>query len=240
MALFLLASSPGVAAEETIAPPAAVPAWREVSAGADVTQHSWSAYTTLTLAPFGALDREGFRFRSVGGYGRYRYSGTRAVGTTRIPTEFRGVNSFTDLMVGYQLQHGTTTLKGFAGASGIAHSITPFDRDNEVTGLDIGLKAALEVWAEISAKIWASADVSWTAAHETYASRLRGGWRVVPELSAGIEAGLHGNATYDGHRGGVFLRYAQDWGEVSVSGGVTGDIDQPTNPYGTVNWLIRY
>jgi hypothetical protein len=217
-----------------------VPVWREVAIGADVTRNSWSAYSTVTVAPLGALDGDGLRLRTVGGYGRYRYDGERTVGGRRVPTRFYGTSSFTDLLAGYQFELGNLTLKGFAGASGIAHQIAPLDRTNEVSGLDLGFKAVLEIWAEISASVWASADLSWTAAHDTYGTRLRSGWRVMPELSLGVEGGTMGNSAYNGVRAGGFIRYAPDWGEISLSGGVTGDVDDPSAPYATISWSFRY
>ncbi len=216
-------------------------AWRDVSAHIDFTAHAWSATTTATVAPFGTLNYDGPRLRATGGYGRYDYTGLRNISGTALPTRFRGVQSYSEVMLGYQLQFGRATVKGFAGASGISHIVAPFDpHNNTVSGLDIGFKAALEAWFEISDRIWASADLSWTAAHQTYATRLRAGWRIIPNLSIGPEGGVLGNATYDGVRAGAFARYSQDWGEISLSAGITGDIEKPNAPYVTLNWLIRY
>lgn len=229
-AFMVAAASPCAAAEGT----QSAYAWREIAAGADVTASAWSVYTTATVAPIGSLNDDGPRLRATGGYGRYQYLAAPQ------PVRFRGVQSFSEFMLGYQMQLGPATVKGFAGAAGIGHAVTPFDRTNTVSGLEIGFKAALEAWFEISDRVWASADLSWTAAHDTYASRLRLGWRLTPSLSLGLEAGAVGNATYDGGRGGAFARYTQDWGEVSLSAGLSGDIDRPDAPYVTVNWLFRY
>ncbi len=233
-----LAIAGGAAAASDVPPGTGAPPWQETSFGGDATRNGWSAYSTLTVAPFSPIDVEGFRLRSGGGYGRYRYDGVW--GRQRIPTEFGGITSFADLMIGYHLQIGRVTLKGFAGGSGIAHVVSPLDLDNPVRGLDIGFKAAIESWTELTANLWLQADASWTAAHETYGSRLRAGWRVMPEISIGLEGGLHGNTVFDGTLGGAFVRYASDWAEVSLSGGVTGDIAKPTTPYGSLSLLVRY
>ena len=239
-ALTLLAAAGGALGDDGVPPGKGAPPWQEVSIGAEATRNSWSTYSTLTVAPFAPIDVDGFRLRTSGGYGRYRYDGFRDIGKSRVPTEFGGITSFADLMLGYQLQLARTTIKGFAGGAGIAHAITPFDRDNEVSGLAIGFKASLETWTDLTNALWLSVDGTWTAAHETYGARLRGGWRVLPEVSIGVEGGLHGNAGYDGGRGGLFARFAPDWGEISVSGGLTGDIDNPDAPYGSLNVLLRY
>ena len=239
-ALTLSAIAGGAVADDDPPPGKGAPPWQEVSAGAEATRNSWSAYSTLTVAPFSTIDVDGFRLRTSGGYGRYRYEGFRDIGKSRVPTEFGGITSFTDLMLGYQMQIARTTLKGFLGGAGITHLITPNDRENAVTGLAIGFKATIETWTDLTDEFWLSADGSWTQAHETYGSRVRGGWRVLPEVSIGAEAGLHGNATFDGGRGGLFVRYAPDWGEISISGGVMGDIDKPDAPYGSLNVLLKY
>ena len=59
-------------------------------------------------------------------------------------------------------------------------------------------------------------------------------------LSLGLEAGAFGNlASRDGRAGG-FIRYEWASGEVSASGGVTGDIARPRTPYATVMYLTRF
>jgi len=234
-ALALAATAGGVRAEGGKPAEKRAAPWQEISAGAEATRNSWSAYSTLTVAPFSAIAADGFRLRTSGGYGRYRYEGSPANGTT-----FGGINSFADAMLGYQIQFARTTIKGFAGGAGIGHAITPFDSGNEVNGLALGFKATIETWTDVTDALWLSMDGSWTQAHETYGSRMRGGWRVLPEVSIGLEAGLHGNATFEGARGGAFARYAPDWGEISLSGGVTGDIETPDSPYGSLNVLLRY
>jgi hypothetical protein len=210
------------------------PAWREISAGAEVSRHSWSAYSGTTFAPFGSLAEDGVRFRTSGGYGRYRYTKDGSDKT------YRGTTSFSDILVGFQAQSGSATFKLFAGASAISHAIAPFDRDNVVTGLDIGFKGALEIWLELGDPWWTALDLSATSAHDTYSGRWRLGWRVMPELSLGVEAGVHGNTSFDGGRGALFVRWAPGWGELSLSGGLTGDLHRPDTPYASVNMLIKF
>lgn len=206
--------------------------WREISAGGEISERSWSAYTTSTIAPMGWLDQDGPRLRATGGYGRYSYTGAL--------TQHHGISTFSEVLIGYQLGFGAATIKGFAGAAGIGHAITPFDADNSVRGAEVGFKGVLETWLNLGSQAWVSLDGSWTSAFGTYSSRLRGGWRIMPELSAGVEAGALGNASFDGGRGGLFLRWEQGWGEVSISGGATGTLDRPDTPYGTVSLLVRY
>lgn len=216
--------------------------WREISAGAEATRNGWSVHSTMTAAPFGTLGEDGFRVRTTGGYGRYRYDGMRTVGTRKIevPTEFKGTVSFTDILLGIQAQSGFATFKMFAGAAAIGHAVKPFDDGNDVQGLDVSFKGVLETWMELGGPWWAAIDVSKTGAHDSYAGRLRLGWRWQPELSIGADLGVHGNTSFDGGKAGAFVRWAPEWGELSLTGGVTGELDQPDTPFVSVNWLMRY
>lgn len=204
----------------------------EVWAGADVTAHSWSIYSGITWAPFGTLAQDGWRARMVGGYGHYRYDGH--------PMRFDGEVGFGDLLVGYHMGMGALTVKAFAGVALDSHSVSPFDPDNGVTGSATGVKATLETWLDLSPRTWSSLDLSWTSAHETYAGRLRLGYRLLPTLSVGVEAGAAGNSEYDGGRGGLFLRHEWSGGEISASAGAAGDRSEMTGAYGTLNVLQRF
>ena len=218
------------------APPTIAPLDIELWAGADVTSHAWSLYSGLTYAPFGPLSAGGWRLRMVGGYGEYRYHGGQQVGHATV----YGTVTFADLLVGYQAKFAATTIKAFAGVSTDLHELDPDDPDNAVGDDAIGWKAVLEGWLDVTPASWAALDLSLASAHESFSTRLRLGYRLWPELSLGVEAGAFGNEESESGRGGAFIRYEWTGGEISVSAGVSGDIAEPTNPYGSVVWLSRY
>jgi hypothetical protein len=217
----------------------------EFSVGAEASQLAWSIYSSATVAPFGALSQDGLRLRTTGGYGSVGYSGLRPSGSSSELVKFRGTVSFADLLVGYHRQLGPLTLKLYAGATATRHSIDPFDPEAEVQGAGVGGKAAVETWWTISDMAWSQLDVSYAKLHETYAGRLRLGWRMMPLLSAGLEAAAHGNVDGNSGRIGGFLRYEWAQGEVSASGGLMTDwagietIDA-RGGYATVSWLNRF
>lgn len=229
--------------------------WREIWAGADVTKNNWSVYTGMTVSPFGTIHHDGIRVRAVGGYGQYLADGwkeNRVHGRTA--KQFRVTTSFAELMLGYQVQFGGVTLKGFAGAAGDGHLPDPYpgssvvEADGTVTnhhydnlvGLDWGGKAALELWLDVSDALWASVDVSQTTSLDSYWRRLRLGYRATPELSIGFEGASLGNVEYDGQRAGLFARYAWSSGEIGVSGGAVNELTEVTGAYGTLNVLYQY
>jgi hypothetical protein len=226
----------GLTTPAASAPPGAAPPSFELWAGAEATSHAWSLYSGVTYAPFGPLALDGWRLRMVGGYGEYHYRGGRAVNDASVA----GTVTFADFLVGYQAKFGATTIKAFAGANADLHDLVPDDPDNAVGDHAVGWKAVLEAWLDVTAASWAAVDLSYASGHDSYFSRLRVGYRLWPELSLGLEAGAFGNAESESGRGGAFVRYQWTDGEISVSAGVSGDIQEPTNPYGSVVWLSRY
>ena len=55
-----------------------------------------------------------------------------------------------------------------------------------------GLWARALTWWTIGERAWTSLDVSWGSLHDGYAGRGRLGWRLLPLLSVGLEAGAAG------------------------------------------------
>ncbi len=222
----------------TVASPDA-PAF-EVSAGADVTAHSWSVYSGLTSSIGGSLRESGWRIRLSGGYGAYSYSSTRWTGSAVVVVPFDGTVTFADALIGYQQQWGALTLKMFAGAMAQHNSVTPIDIESRVHGSHVGAKGAVEAWLDIGTSAFAQLDLTYATIYDTYGSRLRLGYKVSPQFSVGPEAGLDGNVDYDSGRIGAFVRYDGTRGEISVSAGGAGDRSEVTGGYATINALLRF
>jgi hypothetical protein len=98
---------------------------------------------------------------------------------------------------------------------------------------------------------WTSVDLSWGSLYQSYAGRARFGWRFMPALSAGLEAGAVGNVECDIVRVGGFVRYELASGEISVSGGASNDkvrdgsggllsAAQAGAPFAMLSWLTRF
>lgn len=236
-----------------------------MSAGSDVAANVWLLYAGATLAPLDAIGHDGLLLRSGGGYGQYRYSGHRSGDPAGSERKFLGTVTYIDALVGYQKKVGPLTAKAFVGIAAIDHAIAPGDPialgGLLAQGLDYGVKGVVELWLDIGSSAWSSLDMSWTSAHQTYSSRARLGYRLLPQLSAGLEAGVNGNALDgtpllpDGNRReelrpagriGLFARYEWAATEVSLSAGVTRnvwDVDGDLalrEGYATLNLLMRY
>jgi len=217
----------------------------EVWAGADASSHTWLAYSGVTIAPYGDIHENGVRLRAAGGYGGYDYEGARA--------SFKATTYFSEALVGYHWRLGALTAKTFAGLSVIDHDVRATkgeagrDRDNEVQGTEVGPKGVVELWLNMGTRAWTSLDLAWTTAHDTGSGRLRTAWRVTPEWSAGLETVVDTNSNNRQGRGGLFVRYEWDGGELSAAGGVAGELpgssealELPTTPYGTINWIAQF
>jgi hypothetical protein len=212
----------------------------EVSAGADITAHSWSVYSGLTSSIGGSLLENGWRFRLGGGYGEYSYSSTRWTGRTVVVVPFDGTVMFADAAIGYQQRWGALTLKMFAGAAVQHNGLTPIDIESSVYGSRWGAKGAIEAWLDIGANAFGQLDVSYATLYESYGTRLRLGYKLMPQVSIGPEAGLNGNVDYDSGRLGAFVRYDGARGELSISAGAAGDRSEMTGGYATINALLRF
>ena len=212
----------------------------EAYAGAEATSFSRSFYGGMTTSLSGDIRVDGFRLRSAAGYGTYSYTSPRWNGVARAPVNFSGVQSFTDLMLGYQHAFGPWIVKVFAGGNQDQHVIQPFDTENSVQGAKRGMKAALETWLSIGDIGFVQTETSWSQVFDTYGGRIRAGYRLNPAFSIGLEGAVNGNTVYETGRGGAFARFEWNRGEISASGGMAGDHAGATSGYGTIAVLFRF
>jgi hypothetical protein len=243
----LLAGAPPAAADderETDGTAAAsVVPWREAWVGTDAAPSLWSVYAGVTAAPFGAIRDDGWRVRLVSGTAFYPVrcsGGPGGPATIRCP----GLSIFQDVLVGYQSTFGPVTVKGFVGGALDGRTKRTWAGLSRPEGIAYGAKAALEVWANLGPSAWSALDLSWSHARDTYSSRLRGGWRLTPALSVGLEGGAAGNASSAIHRAGAFLRYEWTSGEASASAGIAdtraGRRNEGAHPYASLGLMLRY
>lgn len=256
LALGLIASMPAAVAGDQAA---VNPRWREVWSGADVSSDVWLVYSGVTIAPWSHIHGDGVRLRVVGGYGQYHYEDKRLNANTIRWQGFNARTEFTDVLAGYLMRFGPLTAKAFTGASFINHDIDPFDDQTVAIGADFGIKGVIELWLNMGDHAWSSLDLSYSTAHDTGAVRFRSGYRILPNISAGVEAGLNVDAQgkcrmqgqgqdrvgclhdyekaedpltlLDYSRAGVFLRYEWEGGEISASGGVLHPAFKPTEQF---------
>ena len=240
--------------------------WRQAWTGADVHSNGWLMYAGATVSPYSDIYSDGLRLRATTGYGGYGWEGKLVAPAKGDPANdrFRGyaTTDYADMLVGYYKQMGPATFKAFVGVALIEHHLGTIKCANANCGLDRGAgselvhgsdwgpKASFEIWLNIGSDAFASFDASYTTAHETFSSHTRLGYRVLPNISAGLEAAVNSNARNNflgqnsaDYRGGAFVRYEWSTGEVAASAGfTTGDIGNVSENslYGTLNWATHF
>jgi hypothetical protein len=233
-ATLLLAAATAASADD--APPTA-----ETWSGAQVTSNSWYAYSGLVYALGNDVLADGWRLRLTGGGGSYTYQGhlpLEPIGSAE--TTFQGSSATGDVAIGYHQRFGPMIAKAFLGASYVDHRIVPEDVFNYVSGSEIGAVAAVDLWIDIDAATWATLGGSYESAFSGYAVHASAGYRVLPELSLGIEAGAFGNESFDAGRLGALVKWDTAYGELTTAAGVSGDHEDPSTPYGRLSWLVRF
>ena len=236
--------------------------WRQAWTGTDVHSNGWLMYAGATIAPYSDIYSDGLRLRATTGYGGYGWQGKPDPDHPLLAQpKGNATTDYADLLAGYYKQMGPATFKAFIGVAMIEHHLGDINcRDNIcdpetvrselVHGTDWGPKAAFEIWLNLGSDAFASFDASYTTAHDTFSSHTRLGYRVLPTVSAGLEAAVNTNAKNNffsentpDYRGGVFVRYEWFTGEVAVSGGFTtgdfGNISE-NSLYGTLNYATHF
>lgn len=209
------------------------PRWDSWS-GYAVTPETSTAFGGVTYALNGDKTRDGWRIRMEGGSGSYGYSSTRTDGLNVFSVDFIGQSTFGSALVGYQWQGGPWTTKVFAGVAYQQHLVGPNDPDNPVVGERWGGKVSVEGWRNVGDGAFASYDVSFGTPFSSYSAQARYGHAIVDNLWLGVEAGGYGNEELNAARAGAFVRWRTDYGTLWMAGGVSGDYDDPTTPYGSV------
>lgn len=227
---------------------------REVWVGADAGAHNWLVYSGGTYAPWGDIHADGFRLRATAGYGHYDYQWDAK---THVEVD----KTTADVLVGYQHRFGELTAKAFIGWAILTDLDVP-SANVRIPKFQNGVKGALELWLNLGPNAWTSLDLNYADTRETWSVRSRVGYRVLPTVSLGVEgvinhANLAGQVQINSKtpqplgniRVGAFARYEWFGGEISASGGLTGDTGEDLgstdllrkpSAYGTVNWITQF
>jgi len=212
----------------------------EYSSGFDVTSHSWFGYASAVWAPVKGLDLSGLRLRVMAGHGRYDYDSVLAVGGALVAAEFQGDVTLAEMMAGYAVDLGALWLKGYIGVAYADHNLTPDDPQNDTKGATFGVKGQVEVWLNVTERIWLSADASWSSPFADYWTQLRLGNRFGSRFFAGPEIALLGNREYSAERVGAFARLHIGTSELTISGGVSGNYEESESFYASVGLYRRF
>jgi hypothetical protein len=146
----------GAAAPQAAAQPGAPESPRnEIFTGFEASNNYASGYLGGGYAFGKGLYAPGWRLRSTGAYGQYRYDGAlQALDGTYFPVEFDGEDYFGSALVGYQFHPAGMIVKLFAGIEIDSQVISPHDPNNSVQGTEWGLRLQAEGWYDILQRLY--------------------------------------------------------------------------------------
>ena len=216
----------------------------EVWTGASVAPNNWSTYIGTTVSPFGPITSGGWRIRVVAGGGGYEYQ--RSVGSPSAP-HYDAYFGFADALIGYHQQIGSLTVKVFTGASWIDHVVRPPDPAFEDDGR-LGIKGAIETWWNLSERVFLKLDgtvAQYFAGDTSFtegAVRSSLGFRIIPNVQIGPEAGFTARPELVTREAGGFVRYEWAEGALALSSGYldTNAANSNDGTYVRGSYLMRF
>lgn len=216
------------------------PVVAEAFTGSDVTENQFGFYAggvTGALGPH--LNLDGLKLRAVYGRSFYQYRSKLEIAAGKIDALFIGESRFYEAMIGYEFRFQDIIFKAYGGMVHELNHIDPNDAENKLQGDLTGAKALLEVWREFDGGHWFSGYGAYTTSTEYYTIHGRLGTPLSSFMDVGLEAGSFGNQQYDALRLGAFGKLKLGDGEITVSGGVSGDYDQPDSVYGSIQYFTK-
>ncbi|WP_407068098.1 cellulose biosynthesis protein BcsS [Methylobacterium crusticola] len=200
-----------------------------IDASASVTSNS-SAFgaVSATIAPFTPLQESGARIRLQGIAGTYTYP-------TTTNQRVRGVQEEGSAMFGYEWIWREAALGGYVGFNVRNNSLSIPDPRNPVVGTGVGLKTALDFYAQPTARTMVAAYGSYSTLFDAYYARFRAGYMVTDGVYVGPEATFLGDAFFNQWRAGAHVTgFSVGPVKMSIGAGYVFDRIQKSGYYTTV------
>jgi hypothetical protein len=214
----------------------------EVDAGFDVAPQSLYWYSEGVVALNRDIGKDGFLLRAFGSLAVYQYASPFDTGG-----EIDGQLWQLDVMPGYQIVRGASTLGGHVGFDYQESSLEPEDPTNPQRGTATGVKVEGHYYFGDDAQpLDFSLVGEYSTAFATYYAEVRLGARVWDKLFIGPAAEVDGAIGYNSQRLGGYAKYTFEVQgasvEASFAGGYQfvpgpdgGGIDGGQGPYGTLD-----
>ncbi|MPZ56456.1 MAG: cellulose biosynthesis protein BcsS [Rhizobiales bacterium] len=209
------------------------------SSGIDIWRHSAFAYDAVLWTPFGA-GNDGVIFKAVASSGSYRYR-AGSLGNAEVTGWMAGAA----VMPGVHFTRGGVSVAAYFGADIQVHYLTPFDPGNELYGRRLGIRTAVDLWAEPTPRSMVAASATLTTIGGHYATRAAAGWRLFGRFYLGPEAIAFGGPDYRQLRVGVHVTGLRtelfDWRfEWQAGVGYAFDDDDNSGAYARLGILWRH
>jgi len=204
-------------------------------AGADHARDSAFAWAGLVAAPLGRLGEDGPRIRVMGGAGRYRYRTADVPGGANAGRVTSG-----EILAGYRSTFGPVLVSLYLGAHVEDQRLAAPDPGHPAVGTELGVKAALELFAQDASPWSASGFASVSTVHRAYRLRAALAHEFPSGLSLGVEGAVHGDARYNEPRVGAFLHTNFHGNVITLAGGVLSNSDKGDGLYATLSLYAPY
>lgn len=190
-----------------------------------------SVYGTVigTIAPFTGLDQTGMRLRIGGVAGTYAYNTTNLGRVT-------GTQEEGSFMVGYEWVARRLSLAGYIGGDINNNRTSVYDANNKSVGTAYGVKVAVDFNWRPNDAMMLSGVAAYSTAHNSYYTRFKFGYAVVPGIYFGPEALFLGDNFFTQWRVGGHITGAT-FGplQFGISGGMLNDRVRGTGAYGILD-----
>ncbi len=212
----------------------------DYTSGVDITGYNYSAYGGISISPLGLIHEPGLRIKLNLGAGQYYYDGRKNFGETPVSLTFTGQSTSFDLLAGYSFKSHDWITKAYIGVQYSNHTVTPDDPGNPVQGAFSNLKLQLETWKDLGNNTWVSGDFSYASGYHDYWLQARIGTALSPKITLGLEGAVFGNENYSANRFGALGRMKTDFGDVTLSGGISESNDENVRPYLSLSVYRRF
>ena len=190
-----------------------------------------SRFATLigTIAPFTSFDHSGMRMRIGAVAGQYAYDSSN-VGRVK------GTQEDGSFMVGYEWVARRFSVAAFVGGDINNNKIDKVDLNNTSTGTAYGVKVAIDFNWRPTDDMFLSGVASYSTAHNSYYTRLKYGFAVLPGIFVGPEALFLGDDFFRQWRAGGHITGASIGPlQFGISGGILNDRVRGSGVYGILD-----
>ena len=187
----------------------------DVFGGFSAQPYSVYGYLGGVAAVNGNLSLDGFLARLSVGVGGYSYQ--------TLPGVRQSVSQqMSDAMMGYHVLLDKTRLTAFAGVE--LQNFSNPDITAAIRGASLGAKGQLEIYSEISNRLFGFAFGSLSSNYRSYYTKAKVGYRITEDISFGPEGMAQGNTEFDQASVGGALGFKLLRADWYLSGGYLWDV----------------
>ena len=189
-----------------------------------------------TFSPYGSLDQSGLRLRVAATLGTFTYTAT-AAGVGQV----RGDQAIGTFLAGHEwvLPNMTTALWG--GLDIWRNALDKYDPNNKTAGTAFGFKVGADVYVNPTSYTMASANLTFSSAHQSYYARFKAGLAVSQHVFIGPELVALGDSFSQQWRVGAHLSgFKVGPLQFGIAGGYMNDRVRGAGGYGTFDTRLVF